>query len=182
MVAFGLALDVFLLTPLREGRRSKTGRCICRVCNFYSRPCGRGDDIASVSISGNIVFLLTPLREGRPRPPSLLPRRFNFYSRPCGRGDKITHFVIFSRFQFLLTPLREGRLKSNYMASAAWLFLLTPLREGRPENCLWPSAYKSISTHAPAGGATSLSALSDTKIPEISTHAPAGGATEASDE
>ncbi len=35
--------NVFLLTPLREGRRA-TSRTFCRVGHFYSRPCGRGDE------------------------------------------------------------------------------------------------------------------------------------------
>ena len=79
----------FLLTPLREGRRSRNRRSSART-----------------------VFLLTPLREGRPcrdagraaaGPPisthapaggATFIRRYgpahsagNFYSRPCGRGD-----------------------------------------------------------------------------------------------
>ena len=56
----------------------------------------------------------------------------NFYSRPCGRGD--VRLVCLSGFTllFLLTPLREGRLAS----------IVVMLFDG------------SISTHAPAGGAT----------------------------
>ena len=57
----------------------------------------------------------------------------DFYSRPCGRGDQYQgaeYDVLF--IEFLLTPLREGRRESQAAAGA-----------GPP-----------ISTHAPAGGAT----------------------------
>ena len=57
---------IFLLTPLREGRRHTGSSTERRFIHFYSRPCGRGDQIStsrSCSISSN------------------------FYSRPCGRGD-----------------------------------------------------------------------------------------------
>ena len=125
--------------------------------NFYSRPCGRGDDVVyfighNVNISTHApaggatpltfaalrqrIFLLTPLREGRQ---SLriapLGKRYNFYSRPCGRGDKAT--------------TQEEHLDEI------------------------------ISTHAPAGGATCRVVL-QLIYGIISTHAPAGGATCAS--
>ena len=35
--------DVFLLTPLREGRHQNRGKHLLRNQHFYSRPCGRGD-------------------------------------------------------------------------------------------------------------------------------------------
>ena len=34
--------------------------------DFYSRPCGRGDEIADAELTQRVKFLLTPLREGRP--------------------------------------------------------------------------------------------------------------------
>ena len=104
--------------------------------------------------------------------------RTDFYSRPCGRGD--------------------GRRSSTTSISA--LFLLTPLREWRP---LFRGGLRrppAISTHAPAGGATSkrrkvsrtcqflLTPLREGRRGSwgkvigrfvcISTHAPAGGATQ----
>ena len=100
----------FLLTPLREGRQRFF--CVGGVLpDFYSRPCGRGDQLLRSYMEHSILFLLTPLREGRrgaaPFLFSLLMqflltplregRRWcrcrcarilcNFYSRPCGRGD-----------------------------------------------------------------------------------------------
>ena len=58
----------------------------------------------------------------------------HFYSRPCGRGDVRMPGIDLLPSRFLLTPLREGRLN-------------------------WGGTIKraaSISTHAPAGGATAI--------------------------
>ena len=63
--ALPVALIPFLLTPLREGRQAQSIRQQPVRSNFYSRPCGRGDRMQG-----------TPQAE--------LP---DFYSRPCGRGD-----------------------------------------------------------------------------------------------
>ena len=57
-------------------------------------------------------------------------------------------------------------------------FLLTPLREGRRNRLFGRGKGASISTHAPAGGATPALRIPRDR-PCISTHAPAGGATEA---
>ena len=78
----------------------------------------------------------------------------HFYSRPCGRGDR--------------EPGCSARCCSR--------FLLTPLREGRPERRITVYNARTISTHAPAGGATrGAGAYLTDRL--ISTHAPAGGAT-----
>ena len=121
---------------------------------FYSRPCGRGDvtpeekgygpyTISTHAPAGGATstrrisspscsFLLTPLREGRPGRAGAGRWEADFYSRPCGRGDE-------HRYQ----RHRQGRR-----------FLLTPLREGRPPYGIGFLGRRHISTHAPAGGAT----------------------------
>ena len=58
-------------------------------------------------------------------------------------------------------------------------FLLTPLREGRLSGLIFLDYFRPISTHAPAGGATSAAGKEIPTIGTISTHAPAGGATRA---
>ena len=152
--------------------------------NFYSRPCGRGDlrvvvirsQLAHISTHAPAggatrsrlcprilmrLFLLTPLREGRPITSATPIRtRSHFYSRPCGRGD---------RFR----PNGNGCRK---------LFLLTPLREGRHKGCRYRPDAESISTHAPAGGATEGGGKITDHAVLISTHAPAGGATASTSE
>ena len=83
---YGLS-GVFLLTPLREGRPRFAGLFV-RAIDFYSRPCGRGDNCGQ--------------RKGE--------RTWHyFYSRPCGRGDSVALKKDGVTVQFLLTPLREGR-------------------------------------------------------------------------
>ena len=128
------------------------------ILYFYSRPCGRGDipkvgfNVPLVIISTHApaggatgylydtaaydsLFLLTPLREGRPDGQRGQARlSADFYSRPCGRGDRRGFRIASAQFRFLLTPLREGRP--------------CPLRH----RC---SRFP-ISTHAPAGGATTM--------------------------
>ena len=58
-------LVLFLLTPLREGRRFVLF-VVCVCDDFYSRPCGRGDDGSEKAQE----------------------KEADFYSRPCGRGDQ----------------------------------------------------------------------------------------------
>ena len=77
--------------------------------------------------------------------------------------------------QFLLTPLREGRRYLRYPAARWNYFYSRPCGRGDLHNRIVHSRVD-ISTHAPAGGATTgAAAFQPTKF--ISTHAPAGGAT-----
>ena len=66
---------------------------------------------------------------------------------------------------------------SLHRAEPRTTFLLTPLREGRPALDSSASSLRSISTHAPAGGATRAAGFIRSRHGVISTHAPAGGAT-----
>ena len=153
MQQYGFA---FLLTPLREGRR-RTFECCCHVSSisthapaggatrfgvhaqnagddFYSRPCGRGDARRCIVIESIDKISTHAPAGGATRHEH--KKRINiadFYSRPCGRGDCRACVIIF-------VPV---------------VFLLTPLREGRPKNRKKFEWSKGISTHAPAGGATS---------------------------
>ena len=132
MVMYYLRHMVFLLTPLREGRQKFLHQLEAQ-CDFYSRPCGRGDRRLPEIMREMQRFLLTPLREGRPR----------------GKIPACTLEL------FLLTPLREGRPDASVISARyAVPFLLTPLREGRLHGLCDPAHVPSISTHAPAGGAT----------------------------
>ena len=81
---------VFLLTPLREGRRGRQGPPDGRS-NFYSRPCGRGDEKhPGPDWSDETISTHAPAggatRESlyRAQAPAA-----DFYSRPCGRGDEL---------------------------------------------------------------------------------------------
>ena len=60
------AEDVFLLTPLREGRPEYDWTASRAFKDFYSRPYARGDrKRVFVFLQKHKIFLLTPLREGR---------------------------------------------------------------------------------------------------------------------
>ena len=123
---------------------------------FYSRPCGRGDDVEGSAANTAGVFLLTPLREGRHtaaapvNPTSCISTHApaggatrgtscpclslcNFYSRPCGRGDHRP------------AQLPEG-LRSNFYSRPCGRGDARFAHRGRGD--------RTISTHAPAGGAT----------------------------
>ena len=80
-------------------------------------------------------------------------------------------------FSFYLSPLREGRRSCATISAMRKRFLLTPLREGRLLGLLVFLSAPSISTHAPARGATGPDAGPGLERPPISTHAPARGAT-----
>ena len=105
------------------------------IYDFYSRPCGRGD---------------------RSRPPAGQGGSY-FYSRPCGRGDQRRPCRQTVRTGFLLTPLREGRrMESSTFPSPSRNFYSRPCGRGDLEQEGVTMEMKIISTHAPAGGATSL--------------------------
>ena len=152
---------LFLLTPLREGRRPRpSAPPACSV--FLLTPLREGRRPLNLLPARDCRFLLTPLREGRPTPSASLwrPPPY-FYSRPCGRGDNFTaapvlhgristhapaggatpfgRIAVFIIFVFLLTPLREGRLGGMAGPIMLGVFLLTPLREGRQQFSTSPS-------------------------------------------
>ena len=109
-IIIGTLLSGFLLTPLREGRQTHTPHTATSG-NFYSRPCGRGD-----------------ARDDAQR-----EAHAHFYSRPCGRGDGRAAGEEAVDFR-ISTHAPAGGATYFYQWQAAFnqLFLLTPLREGRP--------------------------------------------------
>ena len=76
----------FLLTPLREGRQAVPVRLSERE-DFYSRPCGRGDDPRICEVWHCPNFYSRPCGRGDPARPFCGSCSADFYSRPCGRGD-----------------------------------------------------------------------------------------------
>ena len=79
--------DIFLLTPLREGRLKAAFQQREYFFHFYSRPCGRGD---------------------------FIPVNYHYTAKisthaPAGGATETLSLPCFIRSTFLLTPLREGR-------------------------------------------------------------------------
>ena len=99
--------------------------------NFYSRPCGRGDDLR----------------------PVFFRRAKYFYSRPCGRGDGDRRRYPEPHVNFYSRPCGRGDSKPSPAARPRKYFYSRPC--GRGDRAVLKSVTKyTISTHAPAGGAT----------------------------
>ena len=122
--------------------------------NFYSRPCGRGDEADVCGRNAVIISTHAPAG-GATRRVAIEYRQWgHFYSRPCGRGDGSTTPEALDPYNFYSRPcgrgdrlhLRPERRRRTYfysrpcgrgdvcqVSAASWpeSFLLTPLREGR---------------------------------------------------
>ena len=166
----------FLLTPLREGRRLPCGQTR-RPAYFYSRPCGRGDTPSLTSPSTVILFLLTPLREGRRKRPTQNPYPSRFLLTPLREGRRRNHGNFCARPHFYSRPCGRGDI-SRTSGRGRWYehFYSRPCGRGDERRPAFSAVRPSISTHAPAGGATGMPAAALRRF-QISTHAPAGGAT-----
>ena len=124
--------SIFLLTPLREGRRASS-QMRTNICGFLLTPLREGRPDASLAPElFTRLFLLTPLREGRHDLQSRITtmNRISTHA-PAGGATRYGANSADSWFLFLLTPLREGRPKMAVTIADEEGFLLTPLREGR---------------------------------------------------
>ena len=166
----------FLLTPLREGRRTAPSLFRSPPLYFYSRPCGRGDARRAILRSRRRDFYSRPCGRGDMNCNTTRSHPLYFYSRPCGRGDWIfrpssvslseisTHAPAGGATLRLHLAGAEGAISTHAPAGGAtqlcvsrviaFAFLLTPLREGRLDHVRQLVGAETISTHAPAGGAT----------------------------
>ena len=121
---------LFLLTPLREGRRivlvallsllvisthaPAGGATFVRSApdrgrdDFYSRPCGRGD--VHHRHGGRVGNISTHAPAGGATHCGLyrLLRADDFYSRPCGRGDRQAFSLFLLFFHFYSRPCGRG--------------------------------------------------------------------------
>ena len=122
---------LFLLTPLREGRRSQ--RLVRRYLpDFYSRPCGRGDragqgdgepcsPISTHAPAGGATYpmfgdsCIVQISTHAPAGGATLiaphvgnKRRIDFYSRPCGRGDVFAGIGGYMAEDFYSRPCGRG--------------------------------------------------------------------------
>ena len=123
--------------------------------NFYSRPCGRGDE---ADVCGrNAVIISTHAPAG-------------------GATYKVSTRVLTVRCISTHAPAGWATWMIRSYKGGGLIFLLTPLREGRLYRWYRKNGCGEISTHAPAGGAT-WDGQRFLVLGTISTHAPAGGAT-----
>ena len=189
----------FLLTPLREGRRGHRYKATRNCIHFYSRPCGRGDDLRCAVISGivcisthapaggatdaviaataaGVLFLLTPLREGRLRSALTANDAAHFYSRPCGRGDGIVSEPLHDSGISTHAPAGGATRRSRQRRKPWQDFYSRPC--GRGDACAARRRDRASHFYSrPCGrGDRQLRGGADILF-RISTHAPAGGAT-----
>ena len=171
---------VFLLTPLREGRHTAAApvnptscisthapaggatrgtSCPClSLCNFYSRPCGRGDLRDFPVFHVGIAISTHAPAGGATIGPHSFRKVYAVISThaPAGGATPVSHTEGEAIALFLLTPLREGRLELDVLALCLVDFYSRPCGRGDLEQEGVTMEMKIISTHAPAGGATSL--------------------------
>ena len=84
----------FLLTPLREGRRTAPSLFRSPPLISTHAPAGGATGLPPHPRDHHRRFLLTPLREGRREAGAVGAQlRFDFYSRPCGRGDMAMYLL-----------------------------------------------------------------------------------------
>ena len=106
-----------------------------------------------------------------------MSRRKHFYSRPCGRGDvKPVRMGRKPAINFYSRPCGRGDCCRPLTGAAVFYFYSRPCGRGDSRYFEADAEEVTISTHAPAGGATSKRARYS-NYRRISTHAPAGGAT-----
>ena len=124
---------LFLLTPLREGRPGSSTPRAARP-NFYSRPCGRGDDLRPDAGADDIDFYSRPCGRGDEHRVCHNGNFQHFYSRPCGRGDQRAgaRRRRYPRPISTHAPAGGATVVAASVTEIFAVFLLTPLREGRP--------------------------------------------------
>ncbi len=145
---------LFLLTPLREGRLRRHDGLHRAGMHFYSRPCGRGDFAASISLRSCIISTHAPAGGATGCKPYSFPNWKISTHAPAGGATSHVVCVEDGTYYFYSRPCGRGDISGGDRRHFANL----------------------ISTHAPAGGATLQKRQCDAAV-FISTHAPAGGAT-----
>ena len=147
-------LLIFQFTPLREGRRRRTGKPLRRPpISIHAPP--RGATNAAVL--------------------QLFWRTISIHAPPRGATISARHRRTPSRFQF--TPLREGRPIAPRTVSWPFGISIHAPPRGATAVCSDTRSHLQISIHAPPRGATSAGTI-PCSASKISIHAPPRGATQ----
>ena len=137
--------DLFLLTPLREGRPTPSRSTPRSPPYFYSRPCGRGDGQQEQREQLGLYFYSRPCGRGDYSERRQWDGSVHFYSRPCGRGDNLSSDTLVSDEPISTHAPAGGATDINPTdLNLRHEFLLTPLREGRPA---WRNGWAPMSTN-----------------------------------
>ena len=155
MCAWRMGRILFLLTPLREGRREFFQYIEPQIRISTHAPAG-----------------------GATRRSKLQGHRRGISTHaPAGGATRGWLDANPAKRKFLLTPLREGRHQEAL--NQCFRFIISTHAPAGGATFGWHISNLRIyiSTHAPAGGATHRPTPKELAVPLISTHAPAGGAT-----
>ena len=147
------ARRIFLLAPPREGRpgaqpgltggwiistRAPTGGAtgyhpqgLLRICDFYSRPHGRGDSNRMMEGSSRDGFLLAPPREGRPAGTGRWRLGYRFLLAPPREGRRLSPANEFFGDRISTRAPTGGATEEYESQWTGSIFLLAPPREGR---------------------------------------------------
>jgi len=199
MLADGIDNWLFQSTPPRGGRLLLIIRDHQQQY-FNPRPRVGGDGDVSPPEREVSIFQSTPPRGGRLVVPQQFSQSAPFQSTPP-RGGRLVFFatailwtpisihapawgatilfLLLGLFYLYFNPRPRvgGDLFRNLMGWGIQRFQSTPPRGGRHVYGGWANFHMYISIHAPAWGATGVSASSLAKLLRISIHAPAWGAT-----
>ena len=167
--------------------------------NFYSRPCGRGDEADVCGRNAVIISTHAPAGGATQARHSGRRKWYHFYSRPCGRGDwrdvsrqagfhKIsTHAPAGGATQVQLYGFCRLVISTHAPAGGATLgidihsflmrnFYSRPCGRGDSRRRSWPKPKRNFYSR-PCGRGDPLTIADEYDQAGISTHAPAGGAT-----
>ena len=123
---------LFLLTPLREGRLRRHDGLHRAGMHFYSRPCGRGDFAASISLRSCIISTHAPAGGATGCKPYSFPNWKISTHAPAGGATRAQ-----------LDDMMRDAISTHAPAGGATEATTDAI-----------STVYAISTHAPAGGAT----------------------------
>ena len=148
--------ELFLLTPLREGRLVSEIEGFLFAAISTHAPAGGATIYARYSSAGQNISTHAPAG-GATDPYSGTVRVDSISTHaPAGGATRVSRKLDAMHDEFLLTPLREGRLEpAEKAADLRSDFYSRPCGRG-DRTCRRPQRCRAISTHAPAGGATCM--------------------------
>ena len=162
--------------PARGATRSLFGKQEGPGSRFNSRPREGGDELEHHTDKAIVRFNSRPREGGDHREPIGRHIGHDVSTHAPARGVTFFRFADDLFYKFQLTPPRGGRPSSGSRTTSSTSFNSRPREGGDLEHEI-QDKYRTVSTHAPARGAT-WDRLSERDLSiRVSTHAPARGAT-----
>ena len=156
---------LFLLTPLREGRRDEAIRVDTLAIISTHAPAG------GATIWRDAMYAVKQISTHAPAGGATKPRnishpvRTDFYSRPCGRGDAPDLGAAAEADRhFYSRPCGRGDRRASEALDGNAHFYSRPCGRGDNDGLSDEDLGHEISTHAPAGGATQAPTAAASKL------------------